>query len=285
VQNLVFISYAREDQSWAERLYMDLRKQEIDVWLDVRCLKPGASWKMEIRKAIRESRYFILLISKRSVTKRGFVQRELKEALQSSKEFPAGEIFLIPTRLDETIPIDEDLQELNWVNLFPRYNDGLARILSVITAANPAPLIIANGQFPTVPETVIDRGREVTLQTPLILGGRAAINYTPFRTARDFLQQLFDRLPTENMFSDHSVAYFVTADTRHPDFLFGDDLRDTYPEYITLVFQRVYRELQVRDNGLSVIVAFNGVERTIAIPYEAIRHIRIEGIGVSISFD
>lgn len=285
MQNLVFISYAREDQSWAERLYMDLRKQEVDAWLDIRCLKPGASWKLEIRKAIRQSRYFVLLISKRSVTKRGFVQRELKEALQTSRDFPSGEIFLIPTRLDETIPIDEELQELNWVNLFPSYHDGLARILSVIATTEPTPLVVANGQFPNVPKQIVDRGKETTISTPLILGPRAAINYAPFRSAKEFLMQFFDRLPTEDMFSDHSLAYFVTVDTQHPDILLGDDLRETYPEYITLILQHVYRELQIRDNGISVILAFNGIERTVAIPYDAIRRIYIEGIGISISFD
>lgn len=46
-EDLVFISYAREDLSWAERLYMDLRKQEINAWLDVKCLAAGANWQFE----------------------------------------------------------------------------------------------------------------------------------------------------------------------------------------------------------------------------------------------
>jgi hypothetical protein len=132
-EDLVFISYAREDQSWAECLYMDLRKQQTNAWLDVRCLKASANWKLEIRKAIRSSRYFILLLSKHSINKRGFVQRAIREALETLKEFPKGEIFMIPARLDNTEPIDEELHELNWVNLHPDYHDKLARILSALT--------------------------------------------------------------------------------------------------------------------------------------------------------
>ena len=75
MEELVFISYAREDRSWAERLYMDLRKQEIDVWMDTRNLSAGADWQLEIKKAIRSSRYFILLLSKYSINKRGFIQK------------------------------------------------------------------------------------------------------------------------------------------------------------------------------------------------------------------
>jgi hypothetical protein len=37
----VFISYAREDRMYAERLYMDLRRAELDVWMDTKRLLPS----------------------------------------------------------------------------------------------------------------------------------------------------------------------------------------------------------------------------------------------------
>jgi len=285
-EDLVFISYAREDQSWAERLYMDLRKQEINAWLDIRCLPAGANWKFEIKKAIRNSRYFILLLSKHSITKRGFVQKEIKEALDILQEFPTGAIYLIPARLDRTEPVDDNLQELNWVDLAPNYHDGLARILSSLTSLNPTPLIVAGGDgSPTAPVNFVDKGREVIVEIPLILGPRAAIRYAPFRTRKEFLQQFFDRLPTETIYSDTSLSYYVTLDTRHPNVLLGDDLKAKYPEYIMLVLQNVYRQLQIRSEGFSVVLSFGGVDRTIAVPYEAIRQIRVPEIGVSISME
>ena len=285
-EDLVFISYAREDQSWAERLYMDLRKLEINAWLDIRCLSAGANWKFEIKKAIRNSRHFILLLSKNSITKRGFVQKEIKEALDVLQEFPMGAIYLIPARLDKTEPVDEDLHELNWVDLTPDYHDGLARIVSSLASLKPSPIIVAGStNTRTAPVNFVDKGREVTVEMPLILGPRAAISYAPFRTRREFLQQFVDRLPTESIYSDKSLSYYITFDTRHPDVLLGDDLKGKYPEYITLVLQNAYRELQVRSEGFSVILAFGGVDRTIAVPYEAIQQIRVPEIGVSISIE
>lgn len=59
VEDQVFLSYAREDLREAERLYMDLRISEINVWMDTKCLLPGQNWKREIRKAIRESTFFL----------------------------------------------------------------------------------------------------------------------------------------------------------------------------------------------------------------------------------
>jgi hypothetical protein len=108
-KNTVFISYAREDASSAEHLYMDLRKANIDAWLDTKCLLPGQNWKREISKAIKNSAYFLALISKRSVNKRGVVQKELKQAPDVLQEIPSHHIFLIPVRLDGTTPEDMEL--------------------------------------------------------------------------------------------------------------------------------------------------------------------------------
>lgn len=283
-QGIVFISYAREDQAWAERLYMDLRKQEIDAWLDVRCIPAGANWEHEIKKAIRASRYFILLLSTHSITKRGFVQKEMKEAIDALQEFPKGQIFLIPARLDKSEPIDDELRELNWVDLTPDYHSGLARILSSITEARPAPLVVTGGGStqPTLPTKFIDRGREITLEVPLLIGPRAAVNYAPFRSQLEFLQQFFDRLPSEDIFTDRSLSYYITLDTTNDKVLIGDDLRSKYPEYITLVLQNSFRDLQVRRDGVSVILAFGGIERTLAFPYEAVRRVHVPELGITV---
>jgi hypothetical protein len=283
---LVFISYAREDQSWAERLYMDLRKLGINAWLDTRCLGPGSNWEFEIKQAIRKCRHFILLLSKHSVNKRGFVQKEMKQAIRLLEEFPTGSVFLIPVRLDRTEPIDDELRELNWVDLNPNYHDGFARILSSLSAGVKSPLIVVGrSDAPTMPATVIDKGREVEIDMPMILGSRASISYAPFRSRKEFLQQFIDRLPSESIFQDKSFSYYFTLDTRHESVLLGDDLKTKYPEYITLVLQNAFRGLQVRDEGFSVILKFNGIGRTIAVPFEAIRRIAIPEIGISISLD
>lgn len=285
-REIVFISYAREDRSWAERLYMDLRKQEVNAWLDVRCLAAGSDWKLEIKKAIRNSRYFILLLSKHSVTKRGFVQKEIKEAIDTLQEFPKGSIFLISARLDQTEPIDDELRALNWVDLAPDYHSGFARILNSLTETKREPLVAVGGaETPSLPARFIDKGREIMLELPLLIGPRAAVSYAPFRSQKEYLQQFFDRLPEESIFADKALSYYITLDTRHAGVLLGDDLKSKYPEFITLVLQNSFRKLETRAEGVSVILAFGGVERTIGFPYDAIRQVRVPEIGLTLALE
>ncbi len=127
----VFISYAREDYEIAEKLYNDLKRTDIVPWLDIIDLNPGQNWKQGINQAIKESSYFLALLSSRSISEIGYVQKELKIALGLLDEFPLNEIFIIPVRLDDCVPADERLQNLHCVNL-SCYKDGLNQILRTI---------------------------------------------------------------------------------------------------------------------------------------------------------
>ncbi|MDM8555643.1 TIR domain-containing protein [Desulfococcaceae bacterium HSG7] len=127
----VFLSYAREDSEIALKLYSDLKKEGIDVWLDKEKLIPGQNWKFAISQAIKESTHFLALFSSKSVSKRGFYQKELKKALDVLDEMPEYEIYFIPVRLDECEPASEKLQDIHWADLFPSYQEGLKQILKV----------------------------------------------------------------------------------------------------------------------------------------------------------
>jgi len=70
----VFICYCREDLGIAKKLYVDLKNAGLEPWLDTEDLLPGQLWKTAIDKAIRESSYFLVLLSFNSVTKeKGFI--------------------------------------------------------------------------------------------------------------------------------------------------------------------------------------------------------------------
>lgn len=128
----VFLSYASEDVAFARRLFDSLREASIDVWFDKKSLLPGQKWKSAIKEAIRDSRFFIALLSNNSVNKKGYVQKELKEAIDQLDEYPATKVFLIPARIDDCKPLEERLGDLHWVDMFPDYDDGLSRILTTI---------------------------------------------------------------------------------------------------------------------------------------------------------
>ncbi|MCP4353787.1 MAG: toll/interleukin-1 receptor domain-containing protein [Desulfobacterales bacterium] len=127
-----FISYAREDLNIARQLYEDLRIGGANPWIDFEALHAGQNWKDVIIRAIKKSSHFLPLFSKNSVTKQGFVQKELKTALEVLDEFPTSDIFIIPVRLDESYPSDEKLRDIEWVDLFPFYRVGVNKILRSI---------------------------------------------------------------------------------------------------------------------------------------------------------
>ncbi len=137
-----FLSYAHEDAASAQRLNNDLVSAGALIWFDREALQPGERWIPAIRRGIRTSRYFLALLSSRSVSKKGFVQNEIREALDVLSEYPDDEIYLIPLRLDECIPTHDRLLELQWVDLFPHWDAGIARLirfLGVAGAASPPP--------------------------------------------------------------------------------------------------------------------------------------------------
>lgn len=125
----IFLSYAREDVSAAKRLCDDLRTKGRKVWFDKDCLRGGEKWRIAINKAIRESDFFVALLSGESVTKRGMVQAEIQQALNVLEEIPEDRIYLIPVRLTECEPSHTRLSELHWVDLFPQWRDGVEEIL------------------------------------------------------------------------------------------------------------------------------------------------------------
>ena len=67
----VFIGYAREDYEAARKLYTDLKKAGLDAWLDKESLKGGQRWKDEIQRAIRTSNFFVAVLSKSMIRKKG----------------------------------------------------------------------------------------------------------------------------------------------------------------------------------------------------------------------
>lgn len=129
----VFLSYAREDAEAAERLYRELNTYpRVEVWFDKQSLAGGRDWAAAIRKAIRNCRYCIVLLSRNAVNKRGFYQREIRAALDVLKEFPEDETFLVPVRLDECEVRLEALRALQYIDLFPDWWDGFDRLLSAL---------------------------------------------------------------------------------------------------------------------------------------------------------
>jgi len=110
-------------------LRQQLAAQRITVWLDEEDIQPGQDWDFEIRKAVRQSDVVVACLSPNAVTKSGFLQREIKFALDVADEKPEGTIFLVPARLEEC-DVPERLRKWQWVDLFDKR--GLTKLLSAL---------------------------------------------------------------------------------------------------------------------------------------------------------
>ena len=122
----VFISYAREDEPFAAMIYDQLELLPgVIPWMDKKCLLPGDDWKSEISHAIHSSDLVILLLSSSSVDKTGYVQREVREALEAVQSRPPDMTYLMPVRLNFCEPKFHELRRLHWADMFPSWDDGL----------------------------------------------------------------------------------------------------------------------------------------------------------------
>ena len=113
----VFLCHSHGDKQSVRSLYEKLLTEGIDPWLDEENLLPGQDWEREIKKAVGNNDVVIVCLSKVSINKAGFVQKEIKFALDEADKQPEGTIFIIPLKLEEC-DIPERLSRWHWVNLF-----------------------------------------------------------------------------------------------------------------------------------------------------------------------
>jgi hypothetical protein len=112
----VFLCHASEDKDAVWLLHRKLQDSGFRPWLDKEDLVPGQDWDMEITKAVRAAHVILVCLSPR-FEKRGYLQKEVKRALDVADEQPDGTIFLIPVRLEEC-NVPERLKRWQWVDLF-----------------------------------------------------------------------------------------------------------------------------------------------------------------------
>jgi len=119
----VFLCHSSQDKPAVRKLYQRLLKyRNLEPWLDEKKILPGQDWDMEIRSAIRVSDVIIICLSKNSVTKEGYVQKEIKLALDIASEKPEGVIFLIPLLLEDC-SVPDSLNKRHWVNYYENIDD------------------------------------------------------------------------------------------------------------------------------------------------------------------
>lgn len=127
----VFLCHGSEDKGAVRDIYLRLRKDGVMPWLDEVDILPGQDWDSEIRRAVRQSHVILVCLSSSSVRKEGYLQKEIRFALDTADEKPDGTIFIIPVKFDDC-ELPERLRRWQWVDW--RSKGAYTRILRSIQA-------------------------------------------------------------------------------------------------------------------------------------------------------
>ena len=128
----IFIAYVREDVSAATRIFHDLARAGFDPWMDRFKLLPGQNANRAIHNAMETSDFAVCCFSRNSIHKRGGFQAEIRYALECAERLPLDEIFMLPVRLD-TCPVPLEVARIvQYVDFFPDWEAGIARLVNAI---------------------------------------------------------------------------------------------------------------------------------------------------------
>ena len=163
----VFLSYASEDASAAQRICTALRAAGVEVWFDQNELRGGDAWDASIRKQIKSCALFMPIISANAhAREEGYFRLEWKLAIDRSHLMAGTRAFLLPVVIDGTLQSDERIpdrfRELQWSrlpdgNVPPAFVERAQRLLS--PAAAPPPAAPAVTAVPMAPAPGADTGR------------------------------------------------------------------------------------------------------------------------------
>jgi hypothetical protein len=127
----VFLCHSSNDKPAIRKLYQKLLVDGFKPWLDEEDLLPGQDWQSEIVRSLNSADVVLVCLSSGSISKTGYVQKEIKDILDIADKQPENVIFLIPVRLEKcTIP--ERLNRWQWVDLFEKR--GYERLIRALHA-------------------------------------------------------------------------------------------------------------------------------------------------------
>ena len=128
----IFVAYGKEDAPLVRRLCDALEGVGFNAWMDERKLLPGQNWPRAIESAIESSDFFLACYSENSVNKKGGFQAEIRYALDCARQIPLEEIFIVPVRLTPCRVPRSIQREVQYVDLFPDWIDGLTRLVTML---------------------------------------------------------------------------------------------------------------------------------------------------------
>jgi len=123
MEGKTFISYARVDRAFAQRLSAELRSAGVDVWLDQIDIGPGELWDDAVGRALKYSSTVVVVLTPSAVASRS-VQDEYAYALAANKK-------VIPV-LRENCDIPFRLQRLHYTDFTSAFEAPLLELLHAL---------------------------------------------------------------------------------------------------------------------------------------------------------
>lgn len=130
----VFIAYVIEDLPLALQIYDRLEAAGMHPWLDRKKLLPGQQWRRCVERAIDTADLFVACFSRAAAQKRGQFPYEVRYALKCSERMPLDDLFVMPVRLEQCAVPQRIMSQIQYVDLFPDADKGLARLVESIEA-------------------------------------------------------------------------------------------------------------------------------------------------------
>jgi hypothetical protein len=113
----VFLCHSSQDKPQVRSLYVQLKRDGFAPWLDAEDILPGQIWETAITDTVQSSDVVLVCLSKTSIFKPGYLQKEIGFVLDAAAKQPEGTIFIIPLRFDET-EVPRQLSRYQWLNYF-----------------------------------------------------------------------------------------------------------------------------------------------------------------------
>lgn len=113
---LAFLAHVKEDRDFVAELSKRLLCDGVLTWFDEKDLLPGDDWQLRIGTALQSSDFILVVLSKRSVSKTGYFQAELKHAVELCSLRPEGTRYLIPIMVDDCDP-PRSVSRLHWLRV------------------------------------------------------------------------------------------------------------------------------------------------------------------------
>lgn len=112
----IFISYASPDRERVLEYFDWLKKNGFNVWMDCRSIKAGQNWDFEIKRGLDKATFILMFISNISYDRRGYIQREIKLALDKLNEKLIDDIYIIPVLLDDDAKVPDQLKGIQYIS-------------------------------------------------------------------------------------------------------------------------------------------------------------------------